>query len=47
VLEEDVDTRLQMGLERIEQANKIQENERGGLEEFESWDPGTIESSVD
>jgi hypothetical protein len=33
---------LHMGLERIEEANKIQENEREGPERFESCDTGNI-----
>lgn len=37
----------QTGLERIEQANKIQENERGGPEEFESWDVDNLGPPVD
>jgi hypothetical protein len=38
---------LQMGLERIDQANKIQENERGGPEEFESWDVDNLGPPID
>jgi septal ring factor EnvC (AmiA/AmiB activator) len=38
---------LQMGLERIKQANKIQENEREGLKEFESWDVDNLGPPVD
>ena len=38
---------LQMGLERIEQANKIQKNERSGTEGFEFWDVDNLGPPVD